>query len=282
LVSLLRNRKENLAGNTITPAELRDWLYALPLSGQTINHIRYSLKIIFKEAIFAAWIKTSPVDLIDNVEVDRKVRDAFNIEDLQKLLPRDNTEKLIQIWGDVEIAAAFIVLASTGLRSGELRGLAWRHYIPERSALIIERSVKFLTHEIGSTKTGKERMVYLWPGAKDSLEYWKSKSPWTDAEDFIFPGPERGKPVNDNLLRTRLTRALKRAEVDTTGRYLVVHSFRHSYVTRAREKISASALQLTSGHEDEKTSKGYFHPSVQDRLKQLDAAADSITAAVKW
>ncbi len=283
--------------------ELRDWLVMLkgtraakgrPLSGQTKNHVRYTLKIIFSEAVLAKLIPSSPVIEFRNVALNRKERDAFTLEDLAKLFPVDRGE-LFHVWGDDAcMAILFTVLAATGVRSGEGRALQWRHVGAEVVAgpdgtavevpyLAIEQSVKFYSGEIGSTKSGKARPVYLPERARGALEWWRANTyGGTGPNDLVFPGADGARPLDEDLLRARFKKALVRAGVDAAGRNLVPHSFRHAYVTRSKKALPADLLLLMAGHADERVQKGYLHPALEEHLREMAGARLLIEAAAKW
>ncbi|HOV64787.1 MAG TPA: hypothetical protein PLG43_13015 [Spirochaetia bacterium] len=53
-----------------------------------------------------------------------KARDAFTLEELRTFFPEDKL-KLIEIWKTEKYAIAFFILATTWLRSGELRALQY-------------------------------------------------------------------------------------------------------------------------------------------------------------
>jgi integrase len=279
--------------SSLTPKELRDWIYSLPLSGQSRNHIKYSLKTIFSEAVFAGLIERNPITDIKNVELHRKERDAFTLEDLAKLFPLDRQE-LFRVWGDAGMAMLFLTLAATGIRSGEARALQWKHVgadavvladgtRAEIPYLMIEQGVKFYSNEIGSTKSGKGRPVYLPERARAALEWWRKNTYGANSPgDLVFPGNDGKKPIDEELLRARFKKALVKAGVDVAGRNLVPHSFRHAYVTRSKKALPADLLLLMAGHADERVQRGYVHPTLAGHLQEMAAAQALIEGAARW
>ncbi len=264
---------------SITAKELRDWLYGLPLSGQSKNHLRYTLKIIFGEAVLAGQVERNPVLDFGNVALNRKTRDPFTLADLALFFPQE-TAKLLEVWKDALHATLFMLLAACGLRSGEARALAWRHVLgPLNGAyfLLIEQAVKPATgRRIGTTKAGKPRPVYLPERARGCLEWWRPQCPWNESDDLIFPSENRGVAMGDQGLRDRLHGAMKRAGIKVEGRTLVTHSFRHGYVSRSKRVIPAELLLMMAGHANEKIQAGYVHPQLEDQLREIGAAAKTI------
>jgi integrase len=260
---------------------LRNWINGISLSSQSKRHLYYTLKIVFDEAVLAKLIDRNPVKDFGLVKLTRKERDPFLLSDLALLFP-DDTAKLLTVWGHAQYATLFMILAACGLRSGEARALCWKHIlgpINGRYFLLIEQAVKFATgRRIGMTKAGKARPVYLPERARGALEWWRPYCPWSEPSDLIFPSETRGAPMGDQSLRDRLRGAMKRAGVSGEGRNLVVHSFRHGYVTRSKRAVPADLLLLMAGHADEKVQAGYVHPLLEDQLAQIGEAAGTIEA----
>lgn len=280
--------------SSITAFELRNWINRLPLSSQSKRHMKYSLNAIFSEAVLAKLIEHNPVRDFDLVKLKRRQRDALTYEDLGALFPQE-TKKLIDRWGDLGMTTFMLILAATGIRSGEARALRWRHVglqsvkVPEGQAEIcylwIEDAVKFTSAApvIGPTKAGKPRPVFLPARARAALEAWRKASPWrTGPGDLIFPGQSQDRPLDEDLPRQRFKKALQVAEIDTAGRWLTPHSFRHAYVSRTKRALPADTLLLMVGHADEKTNAGYFHESIEQQVAQIAQARTLIEAAAKW
>ena len=144
---------------------------------------------------------------------------------------------------------SFFILATTGIRRGEARALQWKHLIEERGQkdLVIEQAIKS-DDTLGSTKTGKSRVVILNKRAQRYLKSWREHSPFTKQEDFIFFGRNAKRPIMGKTLQHHFKKALEKAKINTKGRNLVIHSFRHTYNTlvfsqyRTQEKITENPI----------------------------------------
>ena len=228
------------------------------------------------------------------IKLKIRPRGILTNRELEALFPQD-VEKLARVWGDAGMAVFMLVLAATGIRSGEARALRWKHVQSKRMQiqtatveiwyLQVEDAVKFTSAEpvIGTTKAGKPRPVFLPERARGALEWWKEHSPWpTRSSDFVFPGREVDRPMDEDLPRQRFKKALEAAEVDAADRWLTPHSLRHSYVSRAKRKLPSDIHLTMVGHEDEKTDAMYFHETLEQMLERIAVARGQIESAAKW
>ena len=133
---------------------IEKWLIGLTrengktLANQTKDHILYTLRIILTEAQSERLIPRNPLAEGQPPAKNHRTRDALTMDELLKLFPKDRT-KLLEVWKTAEYATLFLTMASTGIRSGEARALAWRHVLPG-GWLFVERAVK-MGGKIGPT-----------------------------------------------------------------------------------------------------------------------------------
>jgi len=262
----------------LNPVQIENWLVALPLANQTKRHILYTLRIVLREAEREGVIARSPAEQVEPVARNHKPRDVFTKAELQQLFPADDA-RLFEIWGSLKYAAAFLILASTGIRSGELRALRWSALLQDANVLVVENGVKS-DGTIGPTKTGKVRVVPLTGRAAALLSAWRSNAPDLEPEAPIFPG-RSGKGVMDRVtLPSRLTAALSRAEIATNGRNVVVHSFRHTFNTLMRPVLPLTVLQGITGHSTDAMTNHYDHPTISVMVKDLGKQRESLAGAI--
>lgn len=261
---------------SLNRVEIENWLVDLhglktgeQLSNQTKNHILFAFRIVMREAEREGLIPLNCLRLVEPLANHAKVRDIFTKEELQMLFPIDLTE-LIRIWGKEEYAYYFYILATTGMRRGEARGLQWRHVIKkeERYGLLIEQAVRN-DDTLGSTKTGKSRVVLLSKRAQEYLNTWYEATPYKESDSFVFFGREGNRPIMGKTLQSRFTRALRVARIKVNGRNLVIHSFRHTYNTLLRSVLPIDILQSTTGHTSNAMTEHYNHPTTEDRYMRI-------------
>jgi hypothetical protein len=103
--------------SSLNKKEIENWLIELPLANQTKNHILYTFRIVFREAVDAGLIDASPIEHSEPMGKDSKVTDVFTLAELKQLFPFER-DTLITIWKDRKHAAAFMILATTGSDPG--------------------------------------------------------------------------------------------------------------------------------------------------------------------
>src|SRR5208282_4354302 len=103
---------------------------------------------------------------------------------------------------------------------------------------------------------------------------------------FIFSvGP--GEPHGDKWLIRALPGAFQRLNeeakkkklppvIETIGRNLVVHSFRHTFVSAMRNVAPDEIARAMSGHVTDKALDIYTHRTAADLLERLEPARDAV------
>jgi hypothetical protein len=107
----------------ITKPDIEDWLVGLELANATRNQIMYTLRIVLREAKARKLIAENPLQEPEPLGKTSKARDVFSIAELRALFP---VGRLASVWHSQSKGVLFMILASTGVRSGECRALAWR------------------------------------------------------------------------------------------------------------------------------------------------------------
>jgi integrase len=148
---------------------------------------------------------------------------------------------------------------TTGLRSGELRGLAWPMVDLEGKRIhVVSQATRRRADD--PTKTPHSiRTVPIPDYLIPDLIHWKSVCP-DSCGDFVFPGPpnELGKrgPIDaDKLLRNILRRALRKAGLPPVR----FHDLRHLAGTLMSEAgVPPKRAQEILGHADVRTTLAIY------------------------
>ena len=256
--------------------EIENWLIGLNLSNQTKNHILYSFRIILREAEAEKKISDNPLEKVEPMAAVHKKRDVLTFSELKLLFPQDEIE-LMRIWKTQEKAVAFLLLATSGMRTGELRALTWNDILWQ-GGIIVNKSVK-LGRTIGNTKTNDIRVVLLPNRTMKALEDWKQKTPFPEEDDLVVYGQGPKYPVSREYFCYFFPRALKRAGIETNGRNLVPHSFRHTFNTLLRPIVPEPVLRKLTGHKSKSMTDLYDHPTIESMFSGLSASKNLIESA---
>ena len=265
----------------ITKPDIEDWLVTLPLANATWNAIMYTMRIVLREAKLRKLIGDNPLQEPEPLGKTSKPRDVFSVAELRLLFPAGSLAKVChsQMKGTL-----FMILASTGIRSGECRGLAWRQVLWTDRALLVDRCVN-KAGEIApiSDKKGGSKVVLLPSRTLDELRAWHDMSMWREDDDFIFPWETRGHPLGSATVTRALAPAIHRINkaaqkaglplpVGAAGRSLSVHCFRHTWVTSMRRLLPEETFRALTGHHSERMTDLYDHPQLEAQIKALEPA----------
>ncbi len=256
----------NVRLDKFTSGKIDDWLVSLPLANQTVNHIRITLRIVFKQAKKDGLISYNPMLEVDRLADDFKERLPFTLEETKILFPRDDDE-LLRIWKDFYWGSMFCLMTSTGMRSGEVRALRWKHILWNIKWVLIQRAVK-KEGVIGMPKNGTDREAPLPPIALDLLQKWHERSqPYDDPDSLIYHGFLDNEIVNPGTICKKFSDGLERSTVEPKGR--TAHCLRHTYNTIYKPILSQLMLQSVMGHKDIRMTERYTHVSPMDRIEQF-------------
>jgi integrase len=228
--------------------ELRDEMLAMGRSGSTINHYFNAISKIY-QMLSGEWDLqiTNPIFGLKRVPSSkgRTVRVPAHIEDLLLTGCRKiNTPLLASI---IEFAI------QTGMRRGEIMGLAWTDIDIENRKAYLDK-----------TKNGEARQVPLTLRAIELL----INLPKTDAKVF---------PMGFDCLRSQFKRLKNHIKQDWQGygenpfNDLRFHDFRHEALSRLSDAgLNVIELSHISGHRTLGMLKRYTHPSHEAIFAKLD------------
>jgi integrase len=280
----------------ITRRQVDDWLLDLkskqnniPLGADAKNKIIMALRTILADAADIELIDRNPLEGLslfrDQV---KKRREVFTPDELATLFPVD-LDALLDIWGTLPWAAYFFLMASCGLRPGEVSALNWSDWHRSQHGLVIGHSIEAITLERKTTKTGSSRAAPLTRRAETYLLLIEAQSLTTEPTDRIF-NTER-KKVNHaagryDIIRGPITLAaqgkhfaasLSRAKVTANGR--TPYCLRHSFDTHMLRDLSVGDVQKLMGHSTPQHTLGtYYHPEDGDLVA---AVPDVVRAKIE-
>ncbi len=234
-----------------------------PLSDRSVAKLITLLGTVFRFAQRHELMDSNPAAAVRKPRPAKHTPYMLTVEDVAKL-----RQAL-----DVPMERLLIELTlTTGLRSGEIRGLVWDSLDLKGSRLHVEQAVN-RKGEAGSTKTERSvRTVPLPAYLIPSFKAWKLACPITD-RGLVFPG-RVGQPIDaDVLLRHILRRALRKAGLPTELRF---HDMRHMAASLMVEAgVSVKRAQEILGHASERTTLAIYTHTMH---RHHDDTADKIAA----
>ena len=157
------------------------------------------------------------------------------------------------------------IALSTGMRSGELRGLQWNDIDFDKGIIHVTHSLLYFNHIgycLGATKTENSvRDIPMLDNVKSILKELRVKrfSNYqqndiitirnSEFSNLIFTNPN-GTPINRNQFKIELNRVVTRIQKDYNDfPHVTPHMFRHTFATRGIERgIPPKVLQAIMGH----------------------------------
>ena len=252
----------------ITRKDVDEWILGLPaahsISANTANKMLSILKQMLRIAVHDGLIASSPAETISPLIEKEKRRGAFTAEDVTRMFS--------QIWSSDKAYTAAFLSAFTGMRLGEIRALR-----PSRihDGYIVVDSSWSDTSGIKTTKSGKARVV---PITKRIHTMLRKAADGRADDELIFSSDGR-VPYDDRYFSGPMKEIMKRLGIDSEGRNLSFHSFRHFFNTQiVAAGISGEIVRNIVGHESVEMTDRYLHLSGDElssvRQVQMDLARD--------
>jgi len=255
----------------ITRNDLREFGISLTesLAGKTINNIMQTITIPLR---WAAREELIPKDItagLGGYSGKKKKRGTLTDAEMEKL--RD-----YKYWKNRTAYIAFLLSATSGLRSGEIRALR-RQDIGEK-LLHIRHSYNRI-EKLKDTKNHEDRHSILLPSVKILLMELLEKNPTeVGADQFVFYSITNPTiPCGDNLLSKNLHIAINNAGIDVAGRNICFHSLRHYCGTVWANKTGDMRIVAKiTGHKDLSMAAHYADHVHESEMAELSDKAANI------
>ena len=263
----------------VRPADVRAFLDGLAtkgLSPKSITNIRGVLCSIFRSAIEDELVGRSPADVVRVRKPRQSRKKRYNTLDLSEL---HALLKTIQEHYPKWYAFA-VVLAYTGMRLSEMRGLRWGsvHLGPDRASqrryLVVRETVTGPALVDDFTKTGMDRNVDLNVEARQALldhhvgELGEGRG---RATDYVFCRDD-GRSLREGHAAEILTKACALAGL----KRVTPLDLRHTYITIMIYELDEDVMYVIdqAGHTSvQMVLKHYGHPERYHRPEKVDKMA---------
>lgn len=218
----------------------------------TANRVLAVLSVMFSFAVENELRSDNPAaGVTKHRENSREV--AFSDDELGRIARAIPDER--EAWA----RTALTLLMVTGARVGEVLKAEW-------SELDLDDSAPAWRIPAGRMKGGKPHTYTLDPDTVELIKAWRTSAPFVSTR-WVFPD---AKGTNAKTSLQKPWTRIKTAAKVTRG---VLHSFRHTFLTRLAEGgATAIDIRNTGGHADISTSMKYVHAAENARLRDLQDA----------
>ena len=241
---------------TVTPKQLREWVFALKdagLAATSIRRAQSALRTYFAFLLADGVVTADPTDRLESPRVARRLPDFLTVEEVERLLDTPDPTRPLY-WRD---RAILEFLYASGVRVSELVELPL-------SALDLEEGLATIFG-----KGSKERLVPVGEPARRAVDrYLREVRPTLDkgqGQGRVFLNA-RGRPLRREAVWSLVADAARRAGIT---KHVSPHTLRHTFATHLVEGgADLAAVQELLGHADISTTQIYTHLD-RDYLREV-------------
>ena len=235
-VAVFLQTLKNIKADSLVTEDIRKYIHNCihkqQLSENTIHSRLNALKFVYEQVLGHERFF---------VEIPRPKKHL----QLPKVLGEEELRRLFASPKNLKHKAILFVAYSAGLRVSEVINLRLQDIDRERKQLFIHCS-----------KGKKDRYVKLSPMVLDVLEQYYKMSE-VKPENYLFEGPEKGKPYTARSAQQIFSDARKKAGILKS---LSFHNLRHSFATHLLEKgVDVIFIKEILGHFNIETTQRYLH-----------------------
>ena len=253
-----------------------------PLSPKTVKHAHVVLHRALSDAERLGLVARNVAHVARSPAVDRKEAATWTAEELSTFLESVQDDRLY---------AAYVVLATTGMRRGELFGLRWSDIDLDRGRLSIAQSLLNIDSNlvIEPTKSNRSRRsVALDPGTVEVLRAHKRRQAeerlafgeqWESSYNLVFCKQD-GTPEHPDMFSRQFKKQVEAARLPTLRG---PHNLRHTWATLAlKAGVHPKIVSDRLGHATiAVTIDTYSHVAPSMDADAADLVAASIFGAKK-
>jgi integrase len=221
------------------------------LSPRTVRYVHTIVHRALKDAVRWGRLARNPADAADPPrarEADKVAPNTWSARELRRFLELSHA-------ADDRYYPAWVTLATTGARRGEVLGLRWRDVDLEVGRLSIVQTVTAIRHEVNfsTPKTARgRRAVSLDTGTVAALREWRARQamerlalgPGYCDHDLVF-AKVTGEPLHPERFSREFDRRVERWSLPK----MTLHGLRHTWATLALEAgVHPRVVQERLGH----------------------------------
>jgi len=272
--------------NALTPTHVRHFIAKLrkaktvlgaPLSDRYVQNVFETLRSALTTAMREELIGRNVAKLVETPK-----RGNFEVDPMSEAAARVFVKAAASHW----LYALWLVLITTGLRKGEVLGLAWSDVNLETGAFKVRRTVQRVRGKLlfGKTKTKKStRTLYLGRVCLVALAKHKEETAKRRGSQLnLAPGQPTdlifvtatGRVVEPRNVNTMLRRLLKGAELEASR----VHDLRHTAATLLlMDGATIREVMEQLGHASISTTANIYGHVLDEAKRRLAARMDRLS-----
>lgn len=255
--------------DALSPAIVRQWLREQLAAGRSVNAVKAAqtaLSTVLTDALIDGHVQTNAAH-----GAGRRLW-AGRAAPAPKALTPDETDALLaaaRLIGSRWACDCFTVASRTGLRLGELLGLASRHVLLEGGAIRVERTYHG-GGRFGPTKNKRARLVECSPQTVEILARLVDQAP--PPGRALFPGAVPDRPLHPATVEWAFEQAASVAQLPD---HYTIHCLRHTYASLLlAHGAPAQWVQQQLGHANYAITVDLYGSWLRTRRPDLTAILD--------
>lgn len=227
----------------------------LGYSSSSINSFYSTLSSIMKEAYRQGIITENPIEKVQPFTKKSKKKDIIPLEIAQKLFLQKNID---QYWNNSSFHYLFNLIAyTTGLRQGEILALRRKDIEADYIKVVNTWDRKY---GLKSPKYESDRFIPLSIFTLEKVQVYLSNMKSKEPEALLFSQSFNiYKAIDHKAINSAFKKAISNTELDLSKLNITFHSWRHTFNTFMRGKVSDTKLRKITGHSSEKMTDHYTH-----------------------
>lgn len=229
----------------LTTGELRAWIVSLigDLAPKSVRNCVGVLSTVLTQATTDGIIKANPLEPISLKSILPKRKKA---SDEDKVDPFNSAEisAILSACDRPQERALFQFAFATGMRTGELIALKWKHIDWINGLIHVEDNIVMgegVTVE-KDTKTGAERDIPLLPAARAALGVMKPITAMLKNGDYIFSYDGKNRWRHDSHIRDRWKIIIRLSKVRYRNPYQTRHTFASTLLMNGEPELLVAQL----------------------------------------